>query len=69
MLRERDVIILALGALPRLFIAYTDHGMIWGDEIYQSLEPAHRRRSVMESPSGNSAMARVPGFPGLLAGV
>jgi hypothetical protein len=37
-----DMVVVALAAIPRLFIAFTDHGMIWGDEIYQSLEPAHR---------------------------
>lgn len=29
------------GALLRLFIAFTDQGLYWPDEVYQSLEPAH----------------------------
>src|ERR1700694_1797806 len=34
--------VLALGALPRVFLALTDDGIYWPDEIYQTLEPAHR---------------------------
>ena len=26
----------------RLYVALTDHGIYWPDEIHQSLEPAHR---------------------------
>jgi uncharacterized membrane protein YuzA (DUF378 family) len=33
---------LALGALLRLWLATHDDGISWPDEIYQSLEPAHR---------------------------
>ncbi|MBK7857421.1 MAG: hypothetical protein IPJ65_02110 [Archangiaceae bacterium] len=33
---------LALGAVYRLYVAFTDDGIFWPDEIYQSLEPAHR---------------------------
>jgi hypothetical protein len=33
---------LALGAAYRLWVAFTDDGIFWPDEIYQSLEPAHR---------------------------
>lgn len=33
---------LALGAAARLYIAFTDDGIFWPDETYQSLEPAHR---------------------------
>jgi len=33
---------LALGAAYRLYIAFTDDGIFWPDETYQSLEPAHR---------------------------
>jgi len=33
---------LALGALVRIHLASTDDGIYWPDEIYQSLEPAHR---------------------------
>ncbi|HVE84017.1 MAG TPA: hypothetical protein VND93_14265 [Myxococcales bacterium] len=33
---------LAAGLLARLWLAFTDDGIYWPDEIYQSLEPAHR---------------------------
>ncbi len=33
---------LALGAALRVRLALTDDGLYWPDEIYQSLEPAHR---------------------------
>lgn len=33
---------LAVGTYLRLWIALTDNGIYWPDEIYQSLEPAHR---------------------------
>src|ERR671933_307798 len=33
---------LVLGALLRLWLATHDDGIFWPDEIYQSLEPAHR---------------------------
>lgn len=33
---------LALGAALRLWLAFHDDGIYWPDEIYQSLEPAHR---------------------------
>ena len=33
---------LALGALLRGYLALTDAGIYWPDEIYQSIEPAHR---------------------------
>ncbi|MCA9666035.1 MAG: hypothetical protein KC503_10620 [Myxococcales bacterium] len=36
------VALLALAAAPRLYLAVTDHGIAWPDEVYQSLEPAHR---------------------------
>lgn len=34
--------VLALGALLRLYWALHDQGLYWPDEVYQSLEPAHR---------------------------
>lgn len=34
--------VLAAGALPRAFLALSDDGLYWPDEIYQTLEPAHR---------------------------
>ncbi|HEV8548837.1 MAG TPA: glycosyltransferase family 39 protein, partial [Polyangiaceae bacterium] len=33
---------LALTAISRLWLAATDHSVYWPDEIYQSIEPAHR---------------------------
>src|SRR5262245_25419412 len=33
---------LALGAALRLYVTFTDDGIYWPDEVYQSLEPAHR---------------------------
>jgi hypothetical protein len=33
---------LAAGAVFRLYVAFTDDGIFWPDEIFQSLEPAHR---------------------------
>jgi GPI mannosyltransferase 3 len=29
-------------SVSRLWLAFNDHGLIWPDEIYQSVEPAHR---------------------------
>ena len=34
--------VLAIGAALRLWLAVTDAGIAWPDEIYQALEPAHR---------------------------
>ncbi len=34
--------VVGLGALLRLWVAFTDEGIYWPDEIYQSFEPAHR---------------------------
>lgn len=33
---------LALGMVVRLQLAFSDQGIYWPDEVYQSLEPAHR---------------------------
>lgn len=33
---------LGLGLVARLFVAFTDDGIFWPDEVYQSFEPAHR---------------------------
>lgn len=35
-------IALVSGAAVRLWLALTDHGIYWPDEVYQSVEPAHR---------------------------
>ena len=34
---------LLAGAALRLYVAFTDDGIFWPDEVFQSLEPAHRR--------------------------
>jgi GPI mannosyltransferase 3 len=36
------VAICALAAVPRAWLAVTDHSVFWPDEIYQTIEPAHR---------------------------
>ncbi|AKJ07608.1 Alg9-like mannosyltransferase family protein [Archangium gephyra] len=36
------VLMLGVGATLRVWLALTDDGVSWPDEIYQSLEPAHR---------------------------
>lgn len=36
------VAILLIAAIPRFYSAITDHGIFWPDEIYQSIEQAHR---------------------------
>jgi hypothetical protein len=33
---------LAVGSAARASLALHDHGIFWGDEIHQSIEPAHR---------------------------
>lgn len=35
-------LVLAVGLAGRLWLSFTDDGIYWPDEIYQSLEPAHR---------------------------
>src|SRR5262245_7624631 len=35
-------LILVLAALPRVWAAVYDQGIFWPDEIFQTLEPAHR---------------------------
>ncbi len=37
-----SIVILIVAAAPRLWAAWHDQGIFWPDEIYQSLEPAHR---------------------------
>lgn len=43
-LPERALLLttLLVGAALRLALAFTEHGIYWPDEIYQSFEPAHR---------------------------
>lgn len=44
--RRNAMLLLALGAvsglIARVWFAFTDDGLLWPDEYYQSLEPAHR---------------------------
>lgn len=35
-------VVVGLGVWRRLWLGLSDHGIYWPDEIYQSLEPAHR---------------------------
>ncbi len=61
---------LAAGAALRLWLAFSDDGIHWPDEIYQSLEPAHRAvfgygLLAWEFLEG----ARHWAFPGLVAGI
>ncbi|MBJ6760043.1 hypothetical protein JGU66_04655 [Myxococcaceae bacterium JPH2] len=62
--------VLTVGALLRLYWATHDDGMYWPDEVYQSLEPAHR----LVYGYGLVAWEFVEGarnwaLPGLVAGV
>jgi hypothetical protein len=68
----RGLLIVALvaGGAARLHLALTDQGIYWPDEIYQSLEPAHRLvfgygLVAWEFLKG----ARSWAFPGLIAGL
>ena len=36
------LLVLGTGAAARIWLSYVDDGVYWPDEIYQSLEPAHR---------------------------
>lgn len=36
------LVILIVASVPRLWAAWHDQGIFWPDELYQSLEPAHR---------------------------
>ena len=61
---------LAAGAALRIWLAFTDDGIYWPDEIYQTLEPAHR----VAFGYGRLAWEWVEGvrswiLPGVLAGV
>lgn len=62
------VLVLATGAGLRAWLALTDDGIFWPDEIYQSLEPAHRLvfgTAIM--PWEFVLGARTWAFPGLIA--
>lgn len=40
--RALKVLLVLAAAAPRVALAVADQGIVWPDEIYQSLEPAHR---------------------------
>lgn len=66
------VLVLALlgGTAPRVWLALFDQGLFWPDEIYQSLEPAHRLAFGYGMRSWEFIEgARSWAFPGLLAAV
>lgn len=70
LLRWQTAAILLLAAAPRIALAVFDHGIFWPDEIYQTLEPAHRAVHgygfiAWEFRDG----ARNWFFPGILSGV
>ncbi len=64
------VLALAGGAAPRVWLALFDQGIFWPDEIYQSLEPAHRLAFGYGMRSWEFIEgARSWAFPGVLAAV
>ena len=69
-MKKSLLLVLPLAVCVRLWVAWTDQGIIWPDEIYQSLEPAHH----LAFGYGFTAWEFVDGarswvFPGLLAAV
>jgi hypothetical protein len=60
----------ALSAAPRAWAAWSDHGVLWPDEIFQSIEQAHRAvfgRGLQPWEFIEGARSWL--FPGLLAGL
>lgn len=63
-------LILAAGAVPRLWAAWFDQGIFWPDEIFQSVEQAHRLVfGYGITPWEFRAGARSWVFPGMIAGL
>ncbi|HET8940295.1 MAG TPA: hypothetical protein VFN67_42935 [Polyangiales bacterium] len=63
-------LILATAACPRLWAAWFDQGIFWPDEIFQSVEQAHRLAfGYGITPWEFRAGARSWVFPGMVAGV
>jgi GPI mannosyltransferase 3 len=63
-------VILLVAAVPRVWLAVFEHGMIWADEIYQSVEQAHRLAfgyGFIPWEFGQGARSWL--FPGVLAGL
>jgi hypothetical protein len=74
LLRRAGAVLLTLalvgGAAPRIWLALFDQGIFWPDEIYQSLEPAHRLVFGYGMRSWEFIEgARSWAFPGMLAAV
>jgi len=47
---------------PRAYLAVHDQGVIWADEIFQTLEQGHRLALAMDSCPGNTSPGRAHGF-------
>jgi GPI mannosyltransferase 3 len=63
-------VVIAAAALPRIWLAITNHGVMWADEIHQSVEPGHRAAfgyglTAWEFRDGTRSWI----FPGALAAV
>ena len=68
--RALVVAVLLAGAAARVWLAIVDDGIYWPDEIYQSLEPAHRLVFGYGLISWEYGLgARGWTFPGLVSGV
>jgi len=68
--RVPELTLLALASVPRVWAAWNDQGVLWADEIYQSVEQAHRLVfGVGMIPWEFRDGARSWIFPGVLAGV
>ncbi len=62
--------VLLVAAVPRVWLAVFEHGMIWADEIYQSVEQGHRLAfGYGFVPWEFQHGARSWLFPGVLAGL
>jgi len=65
-----SVSVLIVAAVPRLWAAWFDHGIFWPDEIFQSVEQAHRLVfGYGITPWEFRAGARSWVFPGMVAAV
>ncbi|MBL8918201.1 MAG: hypothetical protein JNJ54_05035 [Myxococcaceae bacterium] len=61
---------LVSGAAARLWLAFTDHGTYWPDEVFQSIEPAHRMAFGYSLVAWEFVVgARNVLLPGAIAGV
>jgi hypothetical protein len=63
------LVVLPVAALLRIFLAVTDHGIYWPDEIFQTVEPGHRIAFGYGFKSWEYAGGyRSWALPGMLAG-